>query len=134
MIFEADITKGPSVGRAVGKAALGTAASFVPGAEVIERAGALTIQIVKLLKSKKDAKNLILKAMSLPDSDREDLNIFDIDDDLWGRNGILSEKAKAEIYDLVKKTLDNYVAKGTTLPPNFANSIAVKYVQSKLKA
>jgi hypothetical protein len=134
-IYEADITRADysSLGKEVGSAAADVAKSFIPGAELAERAGKLTMEIVNLVKNKKRATRLIKQAMTVPDNQREDLNIFDIDDDLWGPDGILSQHAQREIFNLVERALTDYVERKQTLPPNFANEIAITYIRSKTK-
>ena len=126
-------------GKAVAGHALGAAAGVIGGVTagpiglaVGAAATKLTWQIINFVKNKKRADHLIMQAMSLPDSDRDELNIFDIDDNLWD-DGILNKEAINEIHKIVKTELVKYVAKGATLPPDFANAIAIKFVQSKIK-
>jgi len=133
-IYETDITKtktASKIGTELGKGALDVV-SDLTGLGLAKKAGEMTMTIISLLKTKKDASKLIMKAMSLPDSDREELNIFDIDDNLWGPDGILNEKSQTDIFKLVKARLDILVKKGNNLPKNFANNIAIKYVKSKI--
>ena len=135
-IIEANIARpgtAAGIGKAIGGEIASAATDEIPGMPTAKAAGRLTLAIIKMLKHKKRATKWILQAMSLPDSDRDELNIFDIDDDLWGPDGLLSEQSKTQILDLVEKELNVYVAKRATLPPNFANTLAIKFVQSKLK-
>ena len=136
LISEVDITKtgtAGKIGTEIGKSALGAAVDLVPGAGLAEKAGKLTMKIIELVKTKRDAQKLMMQAMSLPDNDREELNIFDIDDNLWGPEGILNDHSKAKILKLVKTKLGELIRTKGTLPPDFANKIAITFIKSKLK-
>lgn len=136
LIYEVNITKtntAGKIGKAIGGEVLGAVAGAIPGVETAKTVGKLTLKIIDLIKNKKRADKLIMQAMSLPDSDRDELNIFDIDDNLWGPDGLLSEQSQTQVFNLVQKELAIYIAKQATLPPNFANAIAIKFIQSKIK-
>ena len=134
-INEADITKTstPGLGKAVVGAATDVASSIIPGADIANKVAQISMAIIKLIKSKNDASKLIKQAMALPDNSRDDLNAFDIDDTLWGNDGILHQKAQDEVFRLVQTKLQEHVDNNEQLPQNFSNNIALAYIKAKAK-
>ena len=71
--------------------------------------------------------------MALPDNSRDGLNAFDIDDALWGNDGMLHQKAQDEVFRLVQTKLQEHVDNNEQLPQNFSNNIALAYIKAKAK-
>lgn len=120
--------------KAAGKKAAQTAAEFIPGAATVASIGETAAQIFSLLKNRQKATNFIAQAMSFPDNQREQLNLFDVDDAMWDpKTGVLSNQAKLEIIGIVERDLAKYLGQNQTPPANFANNIAIQYLKSKAR-
>ena len=135
LINETDITKTRSsgLGKSIAGAATDVASSIIPGADIANKVTQISMAIIRLIKTKRDASKLIKQAMALPDNSRDGLNAFDIDDALWGNDGMLHQKAQDEVFRLVQTKLQEHVDNNEQLPQNFSNNIALAYIKAKAK-